>query len=233
MPYFVTIVTSGTISSGSAFGGLIGGFGVLVAIHLAFVREEIVELSIVLPSVAGLALSVAGLVFELSVLKYVAGLIFITMIAITAVMIWRESPRSSLAVRLPSSPVAKGIVITVALVIAVGIGFTIGFLIGDESPTVVAAPGAYHVGNTCYDGVCTVNVCRTHQVCGEENVGELREGTAIEIECQTKGGMANGSQGETSRIWDRLPSGYYISDLFVSETENDRFTDGIDRCTGA
>lgn len=225
-------VVCGTISDGSAFGGLISALGALLAFQLALVRDRALSLSITIPSIAGLTLSLIGIVFSVPVLKYLALALAVIGIAVTVIVLRKASLPSSLIARLPRSALAKGALATAALAAAVAIGVAIGSLLSDgSSPNVVVTPGPYHVENTCFDGICTVNVCEEPRPCGEDHIDTLREGIAIEIKCQTSGGVVHGSAGEESRIWDRLSSGFYVSDLFVGETRHGRFTPTIPHCT--
>jgi uncharacterized protein YraI len=56
---------------------------------------------------------------------------------------------------------------------------------------------------------------------GYSTVGSLANGTSITITCQTTGTTVNGNWGPTN-VWDRLPSGGYVSDGFVYTGSNGR-----------
>jgi hypothetical protein len=90
----------------------------------------------------------------------------------------------------------------------------------------------YHVKGTETNGSGFVNECREPSPCaGKDPVGRLQEGDPAYIECQVKGDPDESIGGETSRIWDRLYSGAFVSDLFVDTPGAGRFSSDIDRCT--
>lgn len=231
MLFTVAIVSAASIDAGSAFTGLIGAIAALSGVQIALMAKDLLEPSSLLVGLVGIMFCIFGLVFSVPILEFVALAFCISAFVITAIALWQSSAPFLLAAWLPRGALARGAVVAVCLVVVAGIGFAVGFLISGSSSTVVAASGPYHVDNTCFDGNCTVNVCRSHERCGEDNVGELKQGKAVDIECQTRGGPVHGSAGETSHIWDRLPSGFYINDLFVRETrKHDQFTKTIPRC---
>lgn len=56
---------------------------------------------------------------------------------------------------------------------------------------------------------------------GYSSIGSLANGSTITITCQTAGSTVNGNWGPTN-VWDRLPSGGYVSDGFVYTGSNGR-----------
>lgn len=59
-------------------------------------------------------------------------------------------------------------------------------------------------------------------------VGTVADGTRVTISCQTTGTTVTGTYG-TSKIWDRIGAGRYISDAYVY-TGYDGFIPGVPRC---
>lgn len=137
-----------------------------------------------------------------------------------AVWIW-ERPRSLL--------IGFGLVLVAAL------GTVIGAAVFGDGTTVTtvsaAASGRYRISGTCVNGSCYVNECATPAVCGSENEGELKEETAVDIVCQTKGEMTKAPNDRHSYVWDRLSTALYVSDLYVSGTRSGKFAD-LPRCAG-
>lgn len=60
------------------------------------------------------------------------------------------------------------------------------------------------------------------------SVGTVNDGATVSIGCQTTGTTVTGTYG-TSNIWDRIGSGRYVSDAYVS-TGYDGFIPGVPRC---
>lgn len=226
----------------AALAVLVSSLTGLIAIFLKLVTNDGRRHALALATVAAIVICGLTAVADPLLSVYIAmGLLVILGLG-TALAVGAE--RSISLPRLPSrlrkAPSVKAAVLAICVLLPIVAALLVGFLIGSDSgdsrPTVVAQSGAYHVANTCFDGVCTVNVCRTPKRCGEgkENVGELREGTAIEIQCQTTGGVVHGAQiRDRSRIWDRLSTGFYISDLFVQETKAGQFSNRIPHCADA
>jgi hypothetical protein len=226
----------------ATLGVLIGCLTGLIAIFLTQVENEGRQHALSLATAIAMVVLIPIALIDPLLGVYVAVVLLMILGVGTALAVGAE--RSISLPKLPSSlrskPGIKVAVLATSILLPVIAALIVGLLIGgadgDSHPMVTAQPGPYHVANTCFDGVCTVNVCRTPKRCGEgeENVGALKEGTAIEIQCQTLGGMVHGAQHhDRSHIWDRLPSGYYISDLFVEETRVGRFTHKISRCEDA
>src|SRR5262249_23216679 len=117
--------------------------------------------------------------------------------------------------------------------IALGAAFIVGTLFhteDDAPPPIVVSP--YHVEGTKTNGSGFVNECSEPSPCaGKDPVGRLREGDPVYIECQTTGDLVRSIATDHSRIWDRLDSGVFVSDLFVSTPGEGRFSSGIPRCS--
>jgi hypothetical protein len=117
----------------------------------------------------------------------------------------------------------------VVLVSAATIGY-VGLRLWDGAqvdPAVAAK--TYHVYLTCGDGVCSVNECTSPRPCGKRAVGRLEEEEAVEIQCQTRGGRV-GVKKESSKIWDKLVDGNYVTDFYIDTPGDGRFTPSIPRC---
>jgi surface antigen len=63
---------------------------------------------------------------------------------------------------------------------------------------------------------------------GARIVGSLPYGAAVDVVCQTTGTPVLGSS-----IWDRLPSGAYVSDYWVSTPVYGGYTPGLAHCSSA
>jgi hypothetical protein len=94
-------------------------------------------------------------------------------------------------------------------------------------PTAASAYPTYHVAGTEGHGL--------HERTGPgydnyPEVGFLTENTSVEIVCQTWGELVTPTHGSPSRIWDKLPSGHYVSDDYISTPDVNEFTPGIGVC---
>jgi hypothetical protein len=120
---------------------------------------------------------------------------------------------------------------------ALGVTFVGAFYLGtffsaDHNSEKVVKWSRYHVEGTQANGSGFLNECPEPSPCSGKNpVGRLREGDPAYIECQTKGDRAETIGGETSRVWDRLDSGAFVSDLYVNTSGAGHFSKKIDRCT--
>jgi hypothetical protein len=102
----------------------------------------------------------------------------------------------------------------------------------DHNSEQVVGSSRYHVEGTKTNGAGFLNVCPEPSPCaGKSPGGRLYEGDPVYIECQARGDVAKSKGGQTSRIWDRLYSGGFVSDLFVSTQGAGRFSKGLPRCT--
>lgn len=73
---------------------------------------------------------------------------------------------------------------------------------------------AYHVFGTCVAGSCGLNE-RIRPTIHSRRVGQLQDGDLVEVACQIRGGKVTTPEGATSRIWDRLLNGHYVSDVSI------------------
>lgn len=121
---------------------------------------------------------------------------------------------------------------TTVAAILVG-AFIVGTLFSaDHNSEQVVRWSRYHVEGTKTNGAGFLNECPEPSPCAGKNpVGRLYDGDPVYIECQTLHHLAKSKGGQTSRIWDRLYSGAFVSDLFVSTYGAGRFSKGLPRCT--
>ena len=214
--------------------------GLTILGTLAFFQKELsVEWrrqALHLADLGGIGLCIAGLAagsktVAITAIAYVALVLVTTGLALLAES--RLYP-SSLLNRLRRDP--RGRTATAAyaggLVLLVGTGVVIGILVADEEEPRPEAffSSEYRVSGTCADGSCVLNECEEPAPCGLENEGRIHEGEPVDIVCQAKGEMVTSPDNHRSEIWDRLPSGLYVSDLFVEGTAANRFTPDLPRC---
>jgi hypothetical protein len=121
---------------------------------------------------------------------------------------------------------------SLATVLCVG-AFGLAYHIGSE--TLARTPGGslntprtFHVYGTCAAGACGLNE-RAAPTPHSEKIGQLQDGTAIGIICQTTGYPLR-TNGHTSRIWDQLANAAYVSDLYVSTPNVGTFSPELNRC---
>ncbi len=110
-------------------------------------------------------------------------------------------------------------------------------------PTEAAPPAAtkhiYHVHNTCADNSCGLVVeTAPGSHFGGKVIGSLKDGTAVNIRCQTVGGMVSGGEGSND-VWDQIDYGSgigYVADLYVDTPGDEKtqahryFTSSIPKC---
>jgi hypothetical protein len=58
----------------------------------------------------------------------------------------------------------------------------------------------------------------------------LPDGTLVLVMCQTSGPSPQGKPRYTSRVWDHLDNGNYVSDAFVDTPNRSGFSSGLPRC---
>lgn len=106
-------------------------------------------------------------------------------------------------------------------------------------PTSSPPKHIFHVHNTCADNSCGLLVeTAPGSRFGGKVIGTLKDGTAINIRCQTVGGMVTGGEG-SNEVWDQIDFGSgigYVADLYV-DTPGDvkaathrYYTSSIPRC---
>jgi hypothetical protein len=191
------------------------------------------EIAVVVADIFGLVLSGLSLALDLGswvlipILPCFALTVFALAILIASLRGWSRQYRQS----------HKPHPIQWLKVAALGATFVGAFYLGtlfsaDHSSEKVVEWSPYHVEGTKTNGSGFLNECPEPSPCAGKNpVGRLREGDPAYVECQIKGDPAETIAGETSRIWDRLESGAFVSDLFVSTPGADRFSKEMDRCT--
>jgi len=89
----------------------------------------------------------------------------------------------------------------------------------------------FHVVNTCGAGSCKLTRREASRADGKA-LGTLPEGAPVDIVCQGQGGAVSAKAG-SSRIWDRLTDGSWVSDVYVDTPGTSDYTDGIPRCAPA
>jgi hypothetical protein len=193
----------------------------------------------VFATLIGICLCVFGFIFTPSLLLAIVMIYFALVVAFVGHSIFvrtRPTRRKSPAMQAPKRPrwrwtrlrLAFGLL---ALIVA---GVVVGVLLGSakepRTVTSTAPTGRYRVSGTCLNGACTVNECAEPAPCGLDFRDRIHEGQAIDIVCQTPGDVASAPDGQESRIWDRLSSNLYVSDLFVEGTATGRFTRSVPRC---
>lgn len=77
-----------------------------------------------------------------------------------------------------------------------------------------AATYSYHVFGTCLAGSCGLNE-RSRPTIHSRRLGQLRDGDVVKIVCQVEGGKVTTPEGVTSKIWDQLSNGHYMSDVSI------------------
>lgn len=230
--------------SPSPQAGLLLGASIAILTPLIALQRELTHGGrkrrlLLLASLAGFALCSVGFAlgsktFVVLVAVYVLLVLIATAVALLAE--WRLYP-TNLVTRLRHNPGGGSATVIFAsgLILLVGTGIAIGVLVtggGDGSGgSSIVYSSPYRISGTCANGACTVNECSDPSPCGLENEGRLREGTPVDIVCQTKGDMATSPNDHHSEIWDRLPAGLYISDLFVEGTRTNRFAPHLPHCS--
>lgn len=232
MPTAILSTSSGTITG---LEGCIAAFGVLVAAHVALLRGDSRAL-VVRMDLLGLALCAIGLLIQSTLFLAACIAYLVVDIAVTVAPLAAEArPRlKSLPLGLRPRANAAGLAFAGGLALLICAGVAIGIVIdggGGSSPPAEIFASSYRVSGTCANGACTVNECSTPAPCGLENKGRLREGKPVDIVCQTGGEIATSPDGHHSHVWDRLPSGLYISDLFVEDTATNKFTRSLPHCS--
>jgi hypothetical protein len=77
-----------------------------------------------------------------------------------------------------------------------------------------AATYSYHVFGTCVAGSCGLNE-RSRPTIHSRHLGQLEDGDIVTIVCQVQGGKVATPEGVTSKTWDKLSNGHYISDVSI------------------
>jgi hypothetical protein len=102
---------------------------------------------------------------------------------------------------------------------------------------VIAAPervrreGArFPVYGTCLTGGCGLKQHTRPNPSSAVSADRLKDGARILVVCQVEGPAPPGVK---SRVWDRLPTGLYVSDAFVFTPASGRFSSILPRCKDA
>ena len=109
------------------------------------------------------------------------------------------------------------------------------------APPPIVPAHVYHVHNTCRDNACglVVETGGPGARFGGTIVGSIADGTAVDIRCQTVGGVVVGGDG-TNDVWDQIEWAggvAYVPDLYIDTPGDDHsqanryFTSSIPRCT--
>lgn len=229
------VVTNTPLEVAASFG--VAAFGALAPFQL-FLKHHRHRVLLITTCFVGIIIAMVGIAVG-STLCLVAGLaiIFIAMVTGLVILATEPIPPGAIRERVPDvlKRRRKGLIYMVGMALLVAAGAALGLLAGGSagsSPSSTVIDGKYHVSGTCANGSCTLNECEDRAPCGTQNKGRLREGTALDIVCQAEGEAAEAPNGRKSDIWDRLSSGLYVSDLFVSGTKVDVFTSSLPHCTG-
>ncbi len=107
-----------------------------------------------------------------------------------------------------------------------------------EAPP-TTAKHIYHVHNTCADNSCGLLVeTAPGSHFGGKVIGTLKDGTAVNIRCQTVGGLVTGGEGSND-VWDQIDYGGgigYVADLYIDTPGDEKaqahryFTSSIPKC---
>ncbi len=192
--------------------------------------------SVLVAAIVGLAAAAVGLLWTSTIENFVLAGCMGIILLVWCLEVWRvlrrrraPADQTKARRRLLTSPflpafailMAAGAALIVWLIVAAGdVGDT------DQSE----ALGLFEVRGTDTDHIGTVNECATPKRCGIHNIGRIREGERVEIECQVRGGVVKAEDGRSSSIWDRLTNGAYVTDLYISTPVKDAFTPKLGVC---
>lgn len=188
----------------------------------------------IVAGMAGLALSGADLLLDLDrwILVPLAFCIGISASAVVQTALEAAKP-GKVASPMPGNPtrLTRRFIALLLVVVFAG-AFYLGTVLHSGGSKPIRAWSPYHVEGTETNGSGFVNKCSEPSPCaGKAPVGRLREGDLVFIECQLKGERAESSAGDESYVWDRLITGEFVSDLFVSTPGEGHFSPGLNRCT--
>lgn len=228
-PYFVTLLVGLVTNVGEAWSALPE---LPKPSNLGLGRERF-GIVVLVADLLGCVLSFCGLALGKSVWIFIPIIpcIAISLFALASLVMnrWEWSPPSGQSHEAQPLRWLKVAALAVALVGA----FILGRLFSaDHNSEPIVRRSPYYVKGTETNGSGFLNECSEPSPCaGKSPVGRLKEGEPVEIECQTIGGVAKAAGGQSSRIWDRLYTGAFISDLFVSTHGAGHFSKGLRRCT--
>ena len=92
----------------------------------------------------------------------------------------------------------------------------------------VIDPVSHEVIGTCRDGACGLNM-RTAPQLDAAVAGVALEGQTLKVVCQTTGAEV-GNGRASSKIWNRLSDGTYVSDFYLDTERVGEFSPSIPRC---
>lgn len=100
------------------------------------------------------------------------------------------------------------------------------------APTSAPSYYAYHIEGTCADGACGLHVREGPGYSGYPTVGSLFDGSEVQVVCQAIGETVgpSPSKGTSSDVWDKLTSGSWVADLYVSTPNTGSWSPPIPRC---
>ncbi len=101
-------------------------------------------------------------------------------------------------------------ILTLLLAALLAVGLHLVFTAFHRNPSA----HRYHVFGTCVAGSCGLNE-RLLPRADSTKLGLLHDGDTVEIVCQVPGGKVTTPEGVSSRTWDRLVNGHYVSDVSV------------------
>jgi cutinase len=104
-----------------------------------------------------------------------------------------------------------------------------------ERLTAVGDPPELPARTFSVSGACTGGHCLLDEWSGPGTgafglLGRAREGQLVAVVCQTTGETARAADGTESAIWDRLSTGNFVSDLYLTTPRVGRFSPALKRC---
>jgi hypothetical protein len=116
------------------------------------------------------------------------------------------------------------LVVSGLLILGAGAGAAVGYLL--------SRPKAYEVYGTCASGGCGVNV-RSEPSRHSQRLDTKLDGDLVHIVCQVNGERLEASNHVSSRVWDKLNTGGFISDLYVDTPGVDEYSSQLRQCDPA
>jgi len=101
-----------------------------------------------------------------------------------------------------------------------------------EVPSTGPTYYVYHVYGTCADGACGLHERAGPGYSSYPMVGSIPEGAEVDVVCQDSGETVGPSPatGNSSAIWDRLTSGVWVSDLYITTPDVGTWSPPIPHC---
>jgi cutinase len=88
----------------------------------------------------------------------------------------------------------------------------------------------FSVSGACSGGHCLLDEWSGPGTGAFGLLGRAREGQRVTVVCQTTGETARAADGTESAIWDRLSTGHFVSDLYLTTPRVGRFSPALKRC---